>query len=272
MSSSKGTKLLSYIIVLLMLSLYLFPLFYLFNVSMKTQSEYLIDPVAIAKSLRLENFMDAWEKGNFSQYMWNSILYTGVSTLLTLVISVFAAFPLARGYVKFSTFFYVFFLISMYLPNPLIPQFALINSLGLYNTQLGFILLKTTGTGIAFLMFVGYIKSVSRELDEAAAMDGCGYSRYLFTILVPLMKPVLATGIILTAIGAWNDIIGPTIYLSDPAYQPVTKGLFSFYGQYMNNWPLLACGILIVTLPLVILYIFLQRFIVGGAMAGAVKS
>lgn len=108
MSSTKGAKILSYIIVLLMLSLYVFPLFYLFNVSMKTQSEYLMDPVALAKSIRLENFMDAWEKGNFSQYMWNSILYTGVSTLLTLIISVFAAFPLARGYVKYSTFFYVF--------------------------------------------------------------------------------------------------------------------------------------------------------------------
>lgn len=114
----------------------------------------------------------------------------------------------------------------MYLPNPLIPQFSLINNLGLYNTQIGYILLKTTGTGIAFLMFVGYIKSISRELDEAAAMDGSGYTRYLFTILVPLMKPILATGIILTAIGVWNDIIGPTIYLSDPNYQLNQRTLY----------------------------------------------
>lgn len=272
MKESKVTRTVSYVIVLIMLALYIFPLFYLFNVSMKTQSEYLLNPVALAEGMRLENFTEAWERGNFSQYMWNSVLYTGVSTVLTLMLSVFAAFPLARRYVRFSSLIYVFFLISMYLPNPLIPQFSLINSLGLYNTQIGFILLKTTGTGIAFLMFTGYIKSVSRELDEAAAMDGCGYTRYLFTILVSLMKPILATGVILTAIGVWNDIIGPTIYLSDPSYQPVTKGLFTFYGQYMNNWPLLACGILIVTLPLVVLYVLLQRFIVGGAMAGAVKS
>lgn len=272
MKDARSVRMFSYVLVLLMLALYLFPLFYLFNVSMKTQSEYLMDPVALAGGLRLENFSEAWSKGNFSQYMWNSVLYTGVSTLLTLMISIFAAFPIARGYVKFSTFLYVFFLISMYLPNPLIPQFALINNLGLYNTQTGFILLKTTGTGIAFLMFTGYIKAVSRELDEAAAIDGSSYMRYLFTILIPLTKPVLATGVILTAIGVWNDIIGPTIYLSDPSYQPVTKGLFSFYGQYMNNWPLLACGILIVTLPLVLLYVFLQRFIISGAMAGAVKS
>ncbi|RXZ80882.1 carbohydrate ABC transporter permease [Paenibacillaceae bacterium] len=272
MSESKTTRGLSYAIVLFMLVLYLFPLFYLFNVSMKSQSEYIMNPVAVAESFRYENFLEAWDKGDFSQYLWNSIFYTGSATLFTLLLSVFAAFPIARGYVKFSTFFYVFFLISMYLPNPLIPQFALINQLGLYNTQFGFVLLKTTGAGIAFLMFTGYIKSVSRELDQAAAIDGCGYVKFLSLILVPLMKPVLATGVILTAIGIWNDIIGPTIYLSNPSYQPVTKGLFSFYGQYMNNWPLLACGILIVTLPLVILYIFLQRFIVSGAMAGAVKT
>lgn len=272
MQENKTTRILSYSVVLLMLLLYIIPLFFLFNVSMKTQNEYLFNPVAIAEGFRFENFAVAWEKGNFSQYMWNSVLYTGTATILTLAISLFAAFPIARNYVKFSTPIYILFLISMYLPNPLIPQFALVNELGLYNTQIGFILLKTTGTGIAFLLFTGYIKGISRELDEAAAIDGCSYLRFLFMMLVPLTKPVLATGVILTAIGIWNDIIGPTIYLSDPSYQPVTKGLFSFYGQYMNNWPLLACGILIVIAPLAVLYLFLQRFIVSGAMAGAVKS
>jgi raffinose/stachyose/melibiose transport system permease protein len=86
------------------------------------------------------------------------------------------------------------------------------------------------------------------------------------------MKPVMATGIILTAIGIWNDIIYPTIYLSDPSFQPVTKGLFAFQGQYQNNWPLLACGILIVAFPLIVMYSFLQRYIVDGALAGAVKA
>lgn len=272
MQSSRTGRTFTYLIILLLLVLYLFPLFYIFNVAFKTQVEFLKNPVAIAESLRLSNFAEAWSKGNFSNYIWNSILYTSVSTLLTILISVFAAYPISRGYVKFSNGIYLFFLISLFLPNPLIPQFALFNALGLYNTQFGYILLKTSGTGIAFLMIVGFCKSISRELDEAAAIDGCGYGRYLFTILFPLLKPALATGVILTAIGTWNDIIGPTIYLSDPKYQPVTKGLFAFYGQYMNNWPLLACGILIVAFPLIVLYALLQRYIVAGAMAGAIKT
>ncbi|KAA2297842.1 carbohydrate ABC transporter permease, partial [Clostridioides difficile] len=114
MKQSQTSRMVSYVIVLLMLALYVFPLFYLFNVSMKTQTEYLLDPVALTEGIRLENFSEAWNKGNFSQYMWNSVLYTGMSTLLTLILSIFAAFPLARRYVKFSTLIYIFFLISMY--------------------------------------------------------------------------------------------------------------------------------------------------------------
>lgn len=271
MKTSGSARFFSYLIVLVVLFIYVFPLFYLFNTSLKTQMEYLGDPAAIAESFRLSNFGEAWSKGNFANYIWNSVLYTGVSAGLSILLSVFAAFPISRGYMKFGTFFYLFFLISLYLPNPLIPQFALMNALDLYNTQIGFILLKTSGTGIAFLLFVGYCRSISRELDEAAAIDGCGYVRYMFTMLLPLMKPAIATGVILTAIATWNDIIGPTIYLSDPKFYPVTKGLFAFYGQYLNNWPLLACGILIVALPLILLYAALQKYIIAGAMAGAVK-
>lgn len=94
MKQSRTSRTISYIIVLLVLALYVFPLFYLFNVSMKTQTEYLLNPVALTEGIRLENFAEAWTKGSFSQYMWNSVLYTGMSTLLTLILSVFAAFRL----------------------------------------------------------------------------------------------------------------------------------------------------------------------------------
>ncbi|MEX1029069.1 MAG: carbohydrate ABC transporter permease [Paenibacillaceae bacterium] len=271
MRDSKSLVVFRYFVVYLMLAIYLVPLFFLFNTAMKTQPEYILSPAKLAEGFQFGNFATAWEEGNFSTFITNSLIYTITSTIFSIFLSLFAAYPIARRYVKFSDFYYLLFIMSLFLPSALIPQFVLINWLGLYDTEIGYIILRTSGTGIAFLMFVGYIKSISRELDEAAAIDGSSYLRFLFSILIPLIKPVLATGIMLTAIGTWNDIIGPVIYLSDAGKQPITRGLFAFSGQYMNNWPLLACGILIVALPLILLYMYVQRFLVSGALAGSVK-
>jgi raffinose/stachyose/melibiose transport system permease protein len=278
MKDSKSARILSYVVVAILLVLYIVPLLFVFNVSFKSFTEYLLDPMGIVSNIQWNNYKDAWVQGNFSNYFLNSLLYTGVATVLTLIVSLFGAFPVARGYVKWSGFIYLFFLLSQFLPNPMVAQFKLMlamkQELGFvgYDTKLGYILLKTSGTGIVFMMFTGYIKSISRELDEAAGMDGSGYNRYLFQIIMPLMKPVIATGVILTAIGIWNDFVGPVMYLPSPANYPITFGLKEFRGQYGNNWPMLACGIMIVSAPLIILYTFIQKYIVDGALAGAVKA
>lgn len=278
MRNSKTTQVLSYAVVGLLLILYVVPLLLVFNVSLKSFNEYLLNPIGIVQNMEWGNYTQAWSEGNFAGYFANSLIYTVAATLLTIIVSLFAAFPVARGYVMWSGFIYMFFLLSQFLPNPMVAQYKLMLSFKEsvsffgYDTKLGYILLKTTGTGVVFMMFVGYIKSISRDLDEAAGMDGSGYIRYLFQIILPLMKPVIATGIILTAIGIWNDFVGPIMYLPSPSNYPITFGLKEFRGQYGNNWPLLACGITIVAAPLIILYTFIQKYLVDGALAGAVKS
>lgn len=278
MRNSKTTQILSYAVIGLLLILYVVPLLLVFNVSLKSFNEYLLNPIGIVKNIEWGNYSQAWSEGNFAGYFANSLIYTVTATVLTIIVSLFAAFPVARGYVMWSGFIYMFFLLSQFLPNPMVAQYKLMLSfkesvsfIG-YDTKLGYILLKTTGTGVVFMMFVGYIKSISRDLDEAAGMDGSGYIRYLFQIILPLMKPVIATGVILTAIGIWNDFVGPIMYLPSPSNYPITFGLKEFRGQYGNNWPLLACGITIVAAPLIILYTFIQKYLVDGALAGAVKS
>lgn len=278
MRNSKTTQILSYAVVGLLLILYVVPLLLVFNVSLKSFNEYLLNPIGIVQNMEWGNYTQAWSEGNFAGYFANSLIYTVAATVLTIIVSLFAAFPVARGYVMWSGFIYMFFLLSQFLPNPMVAQYKLMLSFKEsvsffgYDTKLGYILLKTTGTGVVFMMFVGYIKSISRDLDEAAGMDGSGYMRYLFQIILPLMKPVIATGVILTAIGIWNDFVGPIMYLPSPSNYPITFGLKEFRGQYGNNWPLLACGITIVAAPLIILYTFIQKYLVDGALAGAVKS
>ncbi|WP_127594939.1 carbohydrate ABC transporter permease [Paenibacillus lautus] len=278
MQNSKTTQILSYGVIGLLLILYVVPLLLVFNVSLKSFNEYLLNPIGIVQNIEWSNYTQAWSEGNFAGYFTNSLIYTVTATVLTIIVSLFAAFPVARGYVMWSGFIYMFFLLSQFLPNPMVAQYKLMLSFKEsvsffgYDTKLGYILLKTTGTGVVFMMFVGYIKSISRDLDEAAGMDGSGYIRYLFQIILPLMKPVIATGVILTAIGIWNDFVGPIMYLPSPSNYPITFGLKEFRGQYGNNWPLLACGITIVAAPLIILYTFIQKYLVDGALAGAVKS
>ncbi|NQX66934.1 carbohydrate ABC transporter permease [Paenibacillus alba] len=262
---------LGYLLMLIMVILYLYPLLYLFNVSFKPDVEFIVDPVGIVKHFQPENYVNAWKQGNFSTYIWNSILYTGVAVGASVLISALAAFPVSRSYIKWSNFVYVFFMIAIFLPNNMIPQWNLIHWLGLYNTRIGYILVNT-GIGLGFMLMTGYIKAVPRELDEAASIDGCSYSRYVMTIIMPLIKPVLATSAILQAIGVWNNVIGATIYLSDKKLFPIVLGLFKFYGQFSNQWTLLAAALVIVASPMIILYIFLQRYIIEGAMTGAVKS
>jgi raffinose/stachyose/melibiose transport system permease protein len=105
---------------------------------------------------------------------------------------------------------------------------------------------------------------------RAASMDGCGYFLYVITIVIQLVKPALVTAAIFQAIGIWNDIIGSTVYLADKMLYPIVLGLYQFYGDYSNQWTVLSAGIIIVALPLILLYVSLQRFFVEGAVAGAI--
>ncbi len=263
--------LLSYLVILVAVISYLYPLLYLVNISLKTQIGYITDPVGLTKTLNWQSYADAWVQGDFSTYLLNTLFYALVATFLSVLFSIFLAFPIARGYVRWSRFWYILFVISLFLPSGLIPQFQLILHLGLYNTQFGYIMLSA-GTGLGPFLIIGYLKSLPKELDEAAAIDGCGYFRYVWTVVIPLARPVIATAAILQMIGIWNDIIGPTIYLSDPSYYPVSLGLFNFYGNFGNQWSTLAAATLIVAAPLVVLYIILQRYIIEGAVSGAVRG
>jgi len=123
----------------------------------------------------------------------------------------------------------------LFLPNALVTQFQLVLRMNLYDTRLGYILMMAAGIGVGPLLISGYVKSVPVELDEAAALDGVGYLRYLFGFLPHLPKPVLSTVFILQAIGVWNDIILATILLPDQAKSPVSLGLFAFQGTYTSQ-------------------------------------
>jgi raffinose/stachyose/melibiose transport system permease protein len=264
-------KLGSYLILLLFAVLYIGPLFMLVNTAFKSLGDFFKDPIGLAAELNFQNFVDAWELANFPTYLVNSAIYTVVATLIYVVTTVFVAFPIARGYYKYSKYILLLYVIALFLPPALIPQFQLILNLGLYNSRIGYIFLFLVNP-IGMIIIVNYIKTVPRELDESAAMDGCSYFRFILTIVLPLIKPAVATVTVLHAIGIWNELILPTIYLTNDNLYPVTRGLIVFEGVYGSNWPALAAAVLILMIPMLILFMFLQRYIIAGLTEGAVKG
>lgn len=264
-------KVFSYIFLILLAAAYLGPILMLLNTSLKTMPSFMRDATAFAKELNFRNFADAWVKANFPKYLLNTMIYAVSATLIYIVTSVFVTFPIARGYVKCANLLLTLYVVALFLPPSLIPQFQLILNLGLYNNPVGYILLFLVNP-MGVMILVNFIKTLPRELDEAAALEGCGYFRFVVSIVFPLIRPAIATVVVLHSIGIWNEIIAPTIYLTNKNYYPIARGLIVFQGVYGSNWPTLAAAVLMLTAPMMILFLFLQRYIVSGLTSGSVKG
>lgn len=262
---ANGIQLLSFVIAAGMFAL---PLVYLALQGFKTYSGFLQNPTGLPHPWTLSNFPAAWVQGSFGREMINSLVYSVIPTAITLVLGVFLAFPISRGYLPFSNALYAFFIFSGFLPGGLVPLYVEARILHLYDSMPGFLVLTSLG-GAGFFFFVGYIKGIPRELDEAAAMDGCGYFRFVLTIIIPLMKPAIATFAVFGFVGSWNSLILPVVMLSNPDLWPVTRGLYSFLGEHAQNWPLVAAGAIIVAMPMLIVFVLLQRYLVEGISGGA---
>jgi raffinose/stachyose/melibiose transport system permease protein len=280
----------SYLILGLFAAIYVGPILMLIFASLKSLPEFFKDPSGLPDGLELNNFSESWSLANFPGYLLNSVIYTVVATTLFVIMSVFVAFPIARGYVKGAGAMLTLYVVALFLPPALIPQFQLIlnignwpvignlvpflggsESQGLFNTRVGYIILFLMNP-IGLIILVNYIKSIPRELDESAAVDGCGYVRFVFSILMPLIRPAIATVTVIHAIGIWNELILATIYLTNDDYYPITRGLIVFEGVYGSDWPKLAAAVLMLMAPMLVLFLFLQRYIISGLTSGAVKG
>jgi raffinose/stachyose/melibiose transport system permease protein len=265
---SRGIAMAALVLIALV---YLGPLLTVANVSLKSKQGFSLSPTALATELRFENFADAWKRAKFPLYLSNSILYTAAATIVYAATAVFVAFPISRKYVRGSGFLFALYVVAMFLPSALIPQFQMMLHLGLYNTRLGYVLLFLINP-MGIIILVNYVSALPRELDEAATMDGCGYARFVLRIVFPLVKPALASVIVLHAIGVWNDYATALIYLPKKAYMPITRGLMVFYGQFGNDWTTLSAAILMLMVPMVLLFLALQSWIIDGILQGSIRG
>jgi len=274
MTKSKKLRMstiLMYIAIVLMMILFLYPLSFVLATSLKSQVEFLKDSITFIFKPSLENYVNAWGKATLGKYIFNSVFYTVVGTVLSLLLSLLIAYPIARNYIKHADFLYFLMMSAMFLPNGIIPLFQMFLKMGLYDTRTAYTISILNIGGFATMFLTSYLRGIPKDLDEAANIDGCGYFRFFFTVIIPLSKPAISSLAILTAIPIWNEITNSIIFLSDDSKFPISKGLYSFSGQYNINYPELMAALVIVSLPLVVMYACFQKYIVDGLMAGSVK-
>lgn len=252
------------------------PFIWMISTSLKEYS-YILDypPRLIPEEPTLNNFTKAWFSSNFQQYFKNSLFITFLSVFLVVMFSAMMAYAFARlEFPGKEAIFYSILLVLM-IPNlvGIIPQFLLAKKLGLRNSLWGLILFYVSGS-IPFNTFLlrGFFETLPSELEDAILIDGGNYFTIFFKMILPLSKPALATVSIFSFLGFWDEYILALTFIDDPALRTLPVAIATFFGHHTTDWGLVFAASLIAIVPVIIIFISLQRYFVGGLTSGAFKG
>lgn len=250
------------------------PLLLMVNNSLRTQQQIATEPLGLPVPPTFTSFQNAWITASFDTYFVNSITVTVGSVIVTTVVSVLAAYAFARARAKFFRGIEAVFLSGLMLPVHLaiLPLFYLLDSLKMTSNVFSLILVYGA-LGIPFTTFVltVFFRALPIELEEAARIDGAGPFRTFVQILLPLVRPALATVIVFRFVPVWNDFFYPLILLRDRDSYTLPVGLTRFFGEYSTDWPQLFAGLTIATIPLVVLFLLATKQIINGLTSGMSK-
>jgi len=253
----------------------LLPVFFLINSSLRESNEFARKPFALARDPFWENYQRVWSEGEFGSYFINSLIITGGSLILILILALGAGFVLGRYTFKGNNIIFAFILTGMLVPAKLaiLPLFIQLKWMNLLDSRLGLILVYTSAAlPAAIFIMSGFFKSLPTDLDNAARIDGASEFKLLSKVLVPLVRPGMAIVAIYSAIPIWNDFFLPLVFLQSPEKKTLMQGLTVFFGQYASQWGVLFAGLCLAALPLVVLYLILSEQFIKGLTAGAVKG
>jgi ABC-type glycerol-3-phosphate transport system permease component len=271
-------KTITWVFLLVMLIFTIYPVFYTLVGSLKSNMELISGSSLFPKHWLFSNYLDAFQKGNFLRYTWNSFFLSSLVTLLAVITSSFTGYVMARhqfpGKKLLLSMYLAFMFVSLGAVS-LFPQYQLMHALGLTSSLVGLALVLTGGQGANIFLTIGFIKTLPKELDESAMIDGCSYFRVYWNIILPLIKPILAVVALFTFRTAWNDYITSLVFtMSAPALKPLTVAVVSL--RYSVNaaaeWNIMTAGAAIALLPLLVLYMFTSKQFISGLTAGAVKG
>lgn len=253
----------------------LYPVFLMFVTSLKTTGEITMNPTGMPASLQWSNYIYGIQEGNLIQAGLNSIVYTALTVAAVVLFSSSAAFVLTRFSFRGLKALQIYFISGLMIPFQvvLIPLFKMVKALHLFNSLPGVVMIYTTvGLSFAILLYTGALKSVPRELEEAASIDGCGSYRLFPSVVFPLLAPTTATIVIFNIISVWNDFFIPLVFVTNPKMKPIQLAIYSFVGEFTSQWNIVFACMVMASLPVIVVYLFLQRYFIAGIMSGAVKG
>jgi len=256
--------------------LFLFPVFIIVNYSFKTKKElYLGNPLALPESFHIDNYVTAFRKLNMVTTFSNTVLYTAISVFVLAFLCGTTAWAIARCSHKFFRFCYIYFIIGILIPYQalFLSIFIIGNSLNLTNTRAGIILMYIA-TGMSFGIFLmnSFMSTVPLELEEAAKIDGCSIFKIYAVIVMPLLKPAMATLIIMQAFQIWNDYLMANLYLSSKQLKTLTVSIQSLFSTQTSDYTTAIAAIVVSVLPIAVLFLSLQKYFIKGMTVGAVKG
>lgn len=267
------------IVLICALVVYMFPFVMVIINSFKIKRDIIKEPMALIGShgASLDNYVEAFHKMNFIRAFLNSLCITGVSVVLIIITSAMCAYLFVRMDYKINKIFFGLMIASMVIPFQviMIPLVSIYGgNLHILNHRLTLILMHVGfSTAQSVFMYHGFIKSnIPMSLEEAAKLDGCTKYQTFFRIVFPLLKPTTATLVILYAMGIWNDFLLPSLVLTQKELYTLPSATQMFYGTYSSDLGLIMASLLMVAAPVIVLYLFLQKYIIAGVVAGAVKS
>ena len=250
----------------------LFPLFWMVRSALMSQETVFVDKSLIPSQLNLHNFYLAWTQGNFGIYCLNSLIYTTCVVMGIVVISSLAAYSFSRLRFPGKNLFFFMFLAAMMIPLPgsFVPLFVLMNTLGLVNTRIGYILcMINVGLSLSIFLLKTFFDKMPSDLEDAARIDGCSKLGIWRHVALPLARPALAVIVIFNSLNVWNEYILATLLLNDQSLMPLQRGLMVFQGVHSVDYPLLMAGLTITALPIILVYLFMQKHIIKGLSSGA---
>lgn len=265
------------IFIILLCCIEIYPIFWMVTASFKQQSEWAANPAyALNEGFYFQNYIDAWTRGHMATFFKNSLINTLVSLVFIVIFATTVGFAVTKMEWKLRDKAARYFQLGIMVPiaTALIPLFQIYNGMNLINTRTSLILSYIAfGLSLSIYLVTGYLRSLPDEIMEAAVIDGCGIYRLMWYVVVPLMKNAIVTVLVLQFFFKWNDLLFSMTFINDTALKTVQTGLLYFQNEFgAKNWGAIFASVSMSVLPMLVLYMILNKKVIEGMTAGAVKG